>query len=304
MKPLFSSREAAAAQVARSLAAVAATDLPLLVEGETGTGKSWVAARVHRVGRAGRPLVVVDCGATPEALFPAEVFGHRAGAFTDATRARRGALDRAANGTVVLDRLDVLPMSAQVALLRALEERRFTPLGSSDSAAVQARFICIVGSGVKDAVKAGIFRADLFHRVAGLHAVLPPLRERAGDILPFARSFLRRRARSLGRPLHLTVDAEAALLAYGWPGNFRELETILARALLLGCEETIDAAALGLSGTWDSLAAPAALKARTLREIVRSFALSVLAREGGNVSRAARSLGISRRTLLRWREEQ
>jgi DNA-binding NtrC family response regulator len=202
----------------------------------------------------------------------------------------------------VLDRLDVLPVSAQVSLLRVLEERLFTPLGGSTRRALRARVVSTVGAGVRDAVESRILRSDLFHRIAGYHAVLPPLRERRSDILPFARAFVRRQSRRLGRPLRLGPDAEDVLLTYPWPGNFRELGAALTRACLGSAQETLAADALGLAGSWDRFAEAAAAPGRTLRDMVRSFALLVLAQEGGNVSRAARSLGISRRTLIRWRQ--
>ncbi len=211
MKPLFPSRDPATLRLARSLATLAATDVPLLLEGETGTGKSWVARRIHLRGRPRLPLLEVDCGAVPEGLFPAEMFGHVAGAFTDATRSRAGALARAGAGTVVLDRVDVLPAGAQVSVLRALDERRFVPLGGTTAVALRARVVAIVGPGVREAVASGALRADLYHRLAGFHAVLPPLRERPADILPFARAFLRRQGRR-GRQLRLTADAEEVLM--------------------------------------------------------------------------------------------
>ncbi len=302
MKPLFPTRNRAAARLARSLAQVAATDLPVLLEGETGTGKSWVARRIHRVSRPGLPFLVVDCGSIPEGLFPAELFGYVAGAFTDARGPRPGLLARAGGGTVVLDRLDVLPPGAQVSLLRALDERRFTPLGGAVPVPLRARIVALVGAGVAAAVADGRLRADLFHRVAGFQATLPPLRERVEDILPFARAFLRRQGRRSSCSFHLAPEAEAALLAHPWPGNFRELASALTRACLDCPSGRVTVAALGLRTDWESYAGRAVGAGLTLREMMRRYALQVLAEEGGNVSRAARCLGISRRTLLRWRE--
>lgn len=301
MNALFPSRDPATARLATTLANLARTDLPLLLEGETGTGKSWVARRLHRRSRPRRPFVVVDCGAVPESLFPAEVFGHVAGAFTDARRARSGALVRAGAGTVVLDRLDVLPPAAQVSLLRALDERRFVPLGGAAPVPLRARLVATAGPNVAEAVAAGVLRADLYHRVAGFHAVLPPLRHRSADILPTARAFLRRLGRRQGRSFHLAGEAEAALLAHAWPGNFRELETVLLRACLTSTDDVITAAVLGLPVSAEGMAHRTTAAGGTLREAMRRFALQVLAEEGGNVSRAARVLGISRRTLIRWR---
>jgi len=301
---LFASRHRAVADLARTLARLAATDLPLLIEGETGAGKSFVAARVHRRGRPGRPLVVVDCAAIPASLLASELFGHRAGAFTDATRPRQGWLARAGDGTLVLDRVDALPTEAQAVLLRALEERRFFPVGTITPHPFPARVVALADAGVEDAVHAGRLRADLYHRLAGFHAALPPLRERSDDVLPFARAVLRRRARSAGRPLAIGPDAARLLAAYPWPGNFRELEAALVRAALSVKGERIGAPDLGLpAGSWPAIAAQAGAAARPLAEVERLYALWVLGREGGNVSRAARVLGVSRRTLIRWRRE-
>ena len=304
MKGLFSSRNPEARELARILLRLAPTELPLLLEGETGVGKSYVAARVHRAGRRGRPFVVMDCGAVPATLLPSELFGHRAGAFTDATRARQGWLERAGDGTLVLDRVDSLPMDGQTALLRVLEERRFFPVGTGTARPFRARVVALADAGLRNRMAAGLFRSDLYHRLGGYHAQLPPLRRRPEDIGPFARAVLRRSARRLGRKLALTDEAERLLAAYLWPGNFRELETVLIRAVVQASGPEIRPADLGLpSAAWPRVAELAAERALKLSEVDRLYGLWVLALESGNVSRAARVLGISRRTLIRWRRE-
>ena len=304
MTPLFASRHRAVADLATTLARLAVTDLPLLIEGETGSGKSFVAARVHRRGRPGRPLVVVDCAAIPESLLASELFGHRAGAFTDATRPRQGWLARAGDGTLVLDRVDALPTEAQAVLLRVLEERRFFPVGTITPHPFPARVVALADAGAEDAVRAGRFRADLYHRLAGFHAAIPALRERPDDVLPFARATLRRPARSSGRALSIGPDAARLLVAYTWPGNFRELGAVLLRAALVATGGQIGAADLDLPArSWPAIAARAGAAALPLAEVERLYALFVLGREAGNVSRAARVLGVSRRTLIRWRRE-
>lgn len=305
MTALFSSRDRATAELARTLGRLASTDLSLLIEGETGTGKNFVATRLHRRGRPGHPLVVVDCGAIPATLFASELFGHRAGAFTDATRPREGWCARAAAGTLVLDRVDMLPPEVQTTLLRVLEERRFSQVGTATARAFRARVVALADVGVRERVRAGTFRADLYHRLAGFHAVLPPLRQRPQDILPFARATLRRLARNLGRALALDAEAERLLLAGPWLGNFRELQAVLTRAALETADGTVGVATLTLPGdTWPSLAELAGARHLPLAEVDRLYALWVLAEHKGNVTRAARALGVSRRTLIRWRREQ
>ncbi|MEW6337780.1 MAG: sigma-54-dependent transcriptional regulator [Acidobacteriota bacterium] len=301
MTPLFASRNPHTSGLSRTLARLAPTDLTILLEGETGTGKSFAAARLHRRGRPGRPIVVVDCGAVPETLLASELFGHRAGAFTDATRARAGACDRAGEGTLVLDRIDALSSTGQTALLRLLEERRFVPVGASTTRALRARVVALAGPDLLARMSRGEFRADLFHRLNGFHAVLPPLRHRPEDIVPFGRSVVRRAG--AGR-LRLDSEAEGWLEAYPWPGNFRELRTVLERSCLIAGGPIISVAEVGLPvAGWAAVQESALARALPLAEVERLYGLAMLAREGGNVSRAARILGISRRTLIRWRRE-
>jgi DNA-binding NtrC family response regulator len=301
---LFSTRNPGARELARTLARLAPTELTMLLEGETGVGKSFLAARLHRAGRGGRPYVVMDCGAVPTTLLASELFGHRAGAFTDATRPHHGWLERAGDGTLVLDRVESLPLDGQTALLRALDERTFFPVGAGTARPFRARVVALADAGLRNRMAAGLFRPDLYHRLAGYHAQLPPLRRRPEDIIPFARSVLRRSARKLGRRVTLDGDAERLLAAYPWPGNFRELETVLTRAQVQANGPEIGPADLGLrADAWPRVVELAAEHAAPLSEVERLYALWVLARESGNVSRAARVLGISRRTLIRWRRD-
>ncbi len=304
MRTLLPSRHPQVRELGRRLARAAASDIPLLLEGETGAGKSWAAARVHRSSRPGRPFVVVDCGALAPGLVASELFGHRAGAFTDASRPRVGWLERAGDGTLVLDRLESLPPEAQVALLRVLEEARFVPVGATQPRPFRARVIALADVGAAGRVTRGELRADLYHRVAGLPLTLPPLRQRHLDILPHADRALRRLAARSGAAHTLDREARAVLEAYAWPGNFRELEAALARAALTAGAE-IGAVDLGLpADAWETVAAQAATRLLPLAEIERLYALWVLASQGGNVTRTAHVLGVSRRTVIRWRKER
>ncbi|HPW55114.1 MAG TPA: sigma 54-interacting transcriptional regulator [Thermoanaerobaculaceae bacterium] len=304
MKTLLPSRHPQVRELGRRLTRAATSDIPLLLEGETGVGKSWTAARVHRSSRPGRPFVVVDCGALAPGLVASELFGHRAGAFTDASRPRAGWLERAGDGTLVLDRLESLPPEAQVALLRVLEEARFFPVGATQPRPFRARVIALTDVAAGDRVTRGELRADLYHRVAGLPLTLPPLRQRHLDILPHAERVLRRLATRSGAAHTLDPEARAVLEAYPWPGNFRELEATLARAALTTRAE-IGVVDLGLpAGGWETVAAQATTRLLPLAEVERLYALWVLASQGGNVTRTARVLGVSRRTVIRWRKER
>jgi DNA-binding NtrC family response regulator len=304
VKGLFPTRNREARELARALLRLAETDLPLVLEGETGAGKSYLAARLHRIGRAGRPFVVMDCGALTPSLVASELFGHRAGAFTDATRAHRGWLERSGDGTLVLDRVDALPLESQTALLRALEERAFFPVGTATARPFRARVVALADAGLRNRVASGMFRTDLYHRLAGYHASLPPLRKRPEDIVPAARSALRAAARRTGRRMRLVDEAERLVAAYPWPGNFRELETAVVRAVVQARGAEIGPADLGLpADAWPRVAELAAERRLPLVEVERLYGLWVVALEGGNVSRAARALGVSRRTLIRWRRD-
>ncbi|MGV8041844.1 MAG: sigma 54-interacting transcriptional regulator [Thermoanaerobaculaceae bacterium] len=304
MTTLLPSRHPEVRELGRRLARAARSDIALLLEGETGVGKSRAATRIHRSSRPGRPFVVVDCGALAPGLVASELFGHRAGAFTDASRPRVGWLERAGDGTLVLDRLESLPPEAQVALLRVLEEARFFPVGATHPRPFRARVIALADVGVAGRVARGELRADLYHRVAGLPLVLPALRQRRLDILPHADRALRRLAARSGAVLTLDPEARAVLEAYPWPGNFRELEAALARAALAAGGE-IGAEDLGLpAGAWEAVAAQAVARLLPLAEVERLYALWVLASQGGNVTRTARVLGVSRRTVIRWRKER
>lgn len=304
MGALLTSRNHAVRALDRRLARLAVTELPLLVEGETGTGKSRLARRIHAASRAGKPLVTVDCAGLPAGLLASELFGHRAGAFTDATRARRGLFARAGGGTVVLDRVETLPPEGQIALLRVLEERAFTPIGAAAVNRFDARVVATADADLDGALASGRLRRDLYHRLAGFHLVLPPLRERPEDVLPCAREALRRARRRRGNALTLVDDAARALMLYTWPGNFRELETVIERAALAAPGSEIGAQELALpEPEWEGTLRRAVERRLTLVEVQRLYAQWVVAAEGGNLSRAARQLGVSRRTLIRWRRE-
>ncbi|MCB9796491.1 MAG: sigma 54-interacting transcriptional regulator [Alphaproteobacteria bacterium] len=242
----------------RELARVARFDAPVLLTGETGTGKSLIAQALHRASpRAGGPFVHVNCGAIPEALLESELFGHRKGAFTGASADRAGRFEAAKGGTIFLDELDSMPPSCQVKLLVALQERKLTRLGDTTPVDLDVRVLAAMGSDPFDAIDAGRLREDLYYRLAVFVAPLPPLRERREDIPLLASHFLEQTRSRYGLPpLRLEAAALEQLLAHAWPGNVRELANVLDRAALLAEEGVIRevqlrgrrAAAGGVSG--------------------------------------------------------
>ena len=238
------------------LAMLAPTDAPVLITGETGTGKEIAARHIHeRSGRTG-PFVAVNCGALTESLAEAELFGHQAGAFTGASQARAGWFEAANEGTLFLDEIGDMPLALQVKLLRVLQEREVVRLGSRKAVPLDIRLVASTNVDLTQAVASGSFRVDLFYRLNVAAVELAPLRARRGDILPLAEHFvgLHTSRLSLQRPA-LSPEARHALLTYDWPGNIRELENVIHVALLVSGGEVIRAQDLGLASV--RAAAPA-----------------------------------------------
>jgi formate hydrogenlyase transcriptional activator len=230
----------------RLVGLVAPTDATALVTGETGTGEELVARAIHeQSARADKPLVMLNCAAIPAGLLESELFGHEAGAFTDAARKRRGRFEMAHRGTLFLDEIGELPAEAQAKLLRVLQEQEFERLGGSETVKADVRVIAATNRDLAVMVGEGAFRADLYYRLAVFPIALPPLRDRDEDIPPLARAFLRQGARRLGRRAPaLDAHGLAALRAYRWPGNVRELQNVIERALILSRGARLDVEAL------------------------------------------------------------
>ena len=288
----------------RLIARIAAVDrTTVLVMGETGTGKELVVDALHSHSpRAQRPLVKVNCGAFPESLLEAELFGHERGAFTGATARRHGLLELAVGGTMFLDEVAEMPSSLQPALLRALDGAPFRRIGGEQEIRTDVRFVAATNRDLTAEVAAGRFREDLYHRLAVVTIYVPPLREHPNDIQPLATYFLENFSRRLGRPVALSREAQDALLAYRWPGNVRELRNVLERAAILGEGDLIEAADLPpeipASGEIPTSGGEAAAEgAEALEAAKQRHILNILAACGGNRAAAARRLGISRSTL-------
>jgi transcriptional regulator with AAA-type ATPase domain/tetratricopeptide (TPR) repeat protein len=281
---------------------------PVLIQGETGTGKGLVARLIHGMGpRSGASFVDVNCAAIPDTLLEAELFGFERGAFTDARQAKAGLLQVAHRGTIFLDEIGLMPDALQVKLLKAIEDHTVRRLGSTRSEPAEAWVLAATSEDLSAAIRTRRFREDLYHRLAVVTVQLPPLRERGTDVLLLARHYLDRSCSEYGLPSKsLSSDAEAALLGYAWPGNVRELANLMERVALLSEAEPVTAAALRLPR------APRAPipSARTTQGVNDQMATlergrieEALQLEGGNISRAAARLGLPRNTL-RYRMER
>ena len=310
-------------EVMKLVGRVAATNLPVLITGESGTGKEVVARALHRRSRrAARPFVAVNCGAIPSELIESELFGHVRGSFTGATSDRPGLFEEADGGTVFLDEITETTPAFQVKLLRALQEGEIRRVGSNNTVSVDVRVIAATNREVEQEMKEGRFRQDLFYRLNAVTLRLPPLRERREDIMPLARHFAARAARAGLAPVSFSRDASLALVAYDWPGNIRELENAVIRAVAL-CDRAVRPEDLP-ERVRDALASAAAARAHgaqeadghdsvpdsrggrheeepllSLSELEGRHIARVLAHTGGNKQAAARVLGIDRTTLQR-----
>lgn len=290
------------------VARVADTKTTILITGESGTGKERVARAIHEASsRREQPFLVVNCGALPENLMESELFGHEKGAFTGATARHQGLFREADGGTLMLDEVGELPLSLQVKLLRVLQERKVRPVGASHEIAVDVRVLAATNRNIEEAVKEGTFRQDLYYRLNVIRFELPPLRERREDIAAMADQFVRRYALEMQKDVvGLTPDALRALERYSFPGNVRELENILERAVALAGARTI-----GLSDLPEDVSETAASSGRdwtrlpeegcqldeVLAGVERRLLQQALERTNGVRTEAAGLLGISFRSM-------
>src|SRR5262245_39257160 len=270
---------------------------PLLIRGETGTGKGLIARTIHRAGpRASGPFVDINCAAIPEHLLEAELFGYERGAFTDARRSKPGLFQLAHRGTLFLDEIALLPTALQAKILTFLDDGAVRRLGATAAEVVDVWIISATNADLAAAMRERRFRADLYHRLTVVTISLPPLRERGDDVILLAEKFLTRACADYRLPLRiLAPDARARLLAYRWPGNVRELSNTMERAALLADTPHVTAAMLDLKEMAPDTARHAGV--RSLDQALRDHVESALGQTGGNISQTAARLGISRNTL-------
>lgn len=289
-------------------------DAPVLIEGETGTGKELVARALHYLSpRGGGPFVPVNCGALPEQLIVNELFGHERGAFTGADKSAAGLVAQARDGTIFFDEVDALPLTAQAVVLRFLQDQEYRPLGNGAVRTGNVRVIAASNACIKACVEARCFREDLFYRLNVLGLGLPPLREREEDILLLATHFLDRFGKVYGAlPKTLSRAAQMAMRGHDWPGNVRELENRIHRAFVLTRGPELCAQDIGFSPVDEPAPSPshasaedhvnvnfAVAKARAVSEFEYAYLYRLMSVTHGNISAASRLSGKERRTLTR-----
>jgi two-component system, NtrC family, response regulator GlrR len=284
------------------LSRIAACDASVFISGESGTGKEVFARAVHYLSeRGGKPFVPVNCGAIPGELVESELFGHRRGAFTGAIRDGIGMVGEAEGGTMLLDEVDSLPPAAQVKLLRFLDNGEFRPLGASKTHRASVRVIAATNADMEQKIRERKFREDLYYRLNVLMLLLPPLRERCGDLPLLAQHILERQAAANGcKAKSISAAALDRMMAHRWPGNVRELENVLIRALILSEGPEIQVEDLALHS---GLPEPPrdesfrTLKAQVVRDFELGYLQTMLDRHGGNITRAAHAAGKNRRAF-------
>ena len=291
-------RDPAMLKVCRTIEKVASANATVMLLGESGTGKEVLARGLHQASpRRGERFVAINCAAIPENLLESELFGYEKGAFTGAAKTTLGKIETANHGTLMLDEIGDLPMPLQAKLLRFLQERVIERVGGRQEIAVDVRIVCATHQDLKQLTTEGRFREDLYYRLAEIVVNIPPLRERVGDAALLAHAFVKRFASEHNRrSLTLAEDAVRAVEAHPWPGNIRELENCIKRAVIMADGNQITADDLGLSAP--EAESDASLDLRAVRdEAEKKAVIAALARSNGNVLRAAELLGVSRPTL-------
>lgn len=285
---------------------VADTPATVLITGESGTGKEVLARFIHQhSSRATKPLVAVNCAAIPDNLLEATMFGYEKGAFTGATQSQAGKFEQAQGGTLLLDEISEMPLALQAKLLRVLQEREVERVGGSKAIALDVRVLATSNRDMKAEVAKGVFREDLYYRLNVFPLHIAPLRERVQDVLPLARHFLSAMAAGMGRAaMRFSADAEQAMLSYPWPGNARELENVVQRAVILAPGEVVAPQHLHLPAhvhvpAVDAMAhePEAGEAANDLKSLEKAHIMNTLASVNGSRKLAAQKLGMSERTL-------
>ena len=283
-------------QLMKVVSKVARTDANILITGENGTGKEILAREIHRLSpRGARPMLNVDMGAISESLFESELFGHERGAFTDAYESRRGKFEAADGSSLFMDEIGNLPLSLQAKLLTVLQSRNVMRLGSNKVIPVDIRLISATNKDIPAMVKEGMFREDLFYRINTIHLELPPLRERGDDILLFIDGFLRKFASKYQRQeIRMHEQTVEKLRGYHWPGNIRELQHTIEKAVILCEGSVIRPKDILVKQTWQP---QAAVTVPNLEEVERQAIETAILQNNGNLTAAAEQLGVSRQTV-------
>ncbi|MFO7543414.1 MAG: PEP-CTERM-box response regulator transcription factor [Thiobacillus sp.] len=284
-------------KVCRTVEKVASANVTVLLLGESGTGKEVLARGVHELSpRVDKRFVAINCAAIPDTLLESELFGYEKGAFTGAAKQTIGKIEYANEGTLFLDEIGDLPMPLQAKLLRFLQERVIERLGGRGEIPVDVRIICATHRDLAEMIREGSFREDLYYRLSEISVEIPPLRDRPGDAVLLAQAFVERYASEMGRSIRgFTADALGALEAHAWPGNVREMENLIKRAVIMADRTQITASDLGLKvGRGE----PQPFNLRQAREQAEKLAVSrALAHSDGNIAQAAELLGVTRPTL-------
>lgn len=294
-------------KVFKLIATVASTGSTVLITGESGTGKELVARAIHyNSARKEQPFMVVDCGTIPENLMESELFGHTKGSFTGAIATEKGVLESANGGTVFLDEISNLPLPMQVKLLRVLQEKEFRPIGSKKTVKIDIRFIAATNRDLSEMVKKGEFREDFFYRLNVFPINIPPLRNRKEDIPALAYHFLHKYSKEVGRDVpHISAEAMRQLIANDWPGNIRELENVIHRAVIVCEGRTLRPEHILIPlNQEEEMEIPRTLKelklkkknlrTKSIEDIEKSFLLAALKRNEWNITRAAAEVGMQR----------
>jgi transcriptional regulator with GAF, ATPase, and Fis domain len=308
-------------ELVATLRKVANSNISILLLGETGVGKDFLARAIHQESpRHSGPFIAVNCAALPDALLESELFGHTRGAFTDAVRERRGKFELAHGGTLFLDEIGDMPLHLQTKLLRVLQEREVERVGSEESIAIDVRVLAATNQDLQQALARKTFRSDLYYRISGVTFTIPPLRERLDDLLQLARMRIEEACAEQGRSaLVLSEGAIRRLMSHSWPGNIRELYNVLDRAVLLASGDTIDASELGPLNSIESPAVATVLagasvgtgeegsswshlpyeeaRAQVLKEFECGYMKAILAKTQGRLGEAARLMGLNPRSV-------
>ncbi len=295
--PIFQSPAMKA--VVRTVERIAPSEVPVLITGESGTGKEVIADLIHAMSpRSKGPMIKVNCAALPRELIESELFGAMKGAYTGSHADREGLFRQADGGTLLLDELSEMPVDTQTKLLRVLQEREFRPVGGRVSYKIDCRIIAATNRKVEEAIRENKLREDLFYRISAITLALPPLRERREDIIPMAMAFLKRFAAQAGRTIEgFTAAASDRLRNHDWPGNVRQLQNEIQRAVLIGEGIQVDLSDLSIGVAVTEPAAADEANLSLLEGVERNTIMQTLKETGGNKVETARRLGIGRQTL-------